>query len=208
MDEPLSSPLVLKIKELFSFPDISQLSLKDLASEYDAETTEEGEVEPLDYYGHEMSQLTECLFCTLPTVELVFKTALASRKQNLALDERELVLIKSASEISLSGIQSQSAKELLEVDLELIAAMQESLRDTKYAKYLAHKEPRFNAKKMYEDMVEESRQVKYWTCKLAESSEKQKMTLKTEQAMMLHLAKIAQVFRQQRPFCDFPEIVC
>ncbi len=202
MKEPQSSTSVLRLKELFSFPDICQLSLKDLdqvPQGYDTETFAEGEEgQLLDYYGRELSELTECLFYTLPTVEMVFKIALSNRNKNLALDERELVLVKSASDISLSDIKSRSAKELLRVDLALIAAMQESLKDTKYVKYLEHKEPRFDAKKMYEDMLEESRQVKYWTSKLAESSEKQSMMPETQTAMMLQLAMIAQVFREQR----------
>lgn len=101
------------------------------------------------------------LFFNLPTIETVIKTVLARQTQNPALDERKMLLLKSESEISLSNMRSGPVKELLQIDLELIAAMRESLKDTKYAKYLEHQGNTFNAKQLSRELGEGSAQVKY-----------------------------------------------
>ena len=191
------SPAILQLKELFSFAEIADLPLQSLSlndeTEYETQTTK-----LLEQWTTELTGLTESLFSTLSTTEMVFKTVLACQIENPATDEREMTLIKSDSKTSLSNIKSESTRELLKVDLELIAAMQESLKDSKYAKYIEHRNPKFNAKTLYEELGEESRQIKYWTSKL-EGSDEQPMTMETQTAMMLNLAKIARVFGKSNP---------
>ena len=146
----------------------------------------------VDYYSQELALLTECLFSTISTVEMVILATIAAQKQKPGLDEREMILSKSQSEISLSTMPAGPVKELLEVDLELVAAMRESLKDTKYAKYLEHESPNFDAKRMDEDLHEACRQMKYWTGKLQEDG--QSMTTDTNTAVAVHLARIANTF--------------
>lgn len=186
------SPSTLQLRELFSFAEISNLPLQSLSlsdeTKVDTDTSE-----LLEQWTTELTGLTESLFSTLSTTEMVFKTVLACQTENPAIDEREMTLIKSESKISLSNIKSGSARELLKVDLELINAMQESLKDSKYAKHMEHRNPKFNAKQLYVELGEESRQIKYWASKL-EGSGEQPMTTETQTAMMLNLARIARVF--------------
>ncbi|MCJ1459389.1 hypothetical protein MMC28_009766 [Mycoblastus sanguinarius] len=104
------------------------------------------------------------MFCSaLPRVEFVFQTVLATQKQNPILDKREVVLLKYYFEISLSGMRSEPIQELLKLDLELMAAMQESLKDTKYQKHMENKDSEFDAKRLIQYLGEESKQIKYWT---------------------------------------------
>ena len=185
------SPSTLQLKELFSFAEIANLPLQSLS--LSDETEDDTASELLEQWTTELTGLTESLFSTLSTTEMVFKTVLACQTENPAIDEREMTLIKSESKISLSNMKSESARELLKIDLELIAAMQESLKDSKYAKHMEHRNPKFNAKQLYVELGEESRQIKYWASKLEDSGE-QPMTTETQTAMMLNLARVARVF--------------
>lgn len=176
---------------MFSIADKSHFLLDDEPSEYDQNSGDEGSL-LLERCIQELSELIECLYWTLPTLEMVFQTALARQTQNPALDERKMLLLKSESDISLSNMRSAPTRELLEVDLELIAAMRESLKDNNYLKYMEQKEPAIDPQQLYMELGEESAQVKYWTSKLAE--DKDGITEETQVAMKLNLARIARVF--------------
>ncbi|KAI4176961.1 MAG: hypothetical protein LQ346_007751 [Caloplaca aetnensis] len=125
---------------------------------------------------------------------MVMREAIARQKHNQVTEERDLVLLDSKSDISLSGIQLAPAKELLRIDLELIAAMQESLKDSKFAKHMEHKNRKFDAVQLYKELGDEARQVKYWTDQLAGSGYNQNLTAETKSAMMLNLTNIARTF--------------
>ena len=120
------------------------------------------------------------------------KTALFNQMQNPALEQREMVLIKSASEVSLERMGPGPVKDLLMVDLALIAAMQQSLKDTKYAKHIEHKSPNFDAKKMMEELGEQRSQIKYWTSKLEDQGQARTEEMST--AVALNLARVARAF--------------
>ena len=197
LGEPENSVPILKLKELFTYPEISTLPLADYALDYVVDDDDDLQQDQITYCSVELSELTECLFCTLPTVEFLFKSLLQVQKQNPVLEEREMTLMKSRSEISLSKLKSEPVKELLEIDLELIASMQESLKDTKYVKHMEHKNPRFDARKMLEEVSEEGRQLKYWASRLEDTPGEPAMTTETRGAMMTNLARIAQVYRMQ-----------
>lgn len=191
LGEPTDSTLVLKLRGLFSVAEIYNLLLDDEPSEYDQDSEDKQSL-TLERCAQKLSELIECLFWTLPTIEMVFRTVLARQKQNPALDEREMLLLKSESDISLSSMGSDPIRELLKVDLELIAAMRESLKDTKYAEYMGENEPAFDPKQLYKELGEGSAQIKYWTSKIAE--EEHGITQETQAAMTLNLARIARVF--------------
>ena len=148
----------------------------------------------LNYCSGELAALIECLFCTLSTTEMVLKEAIAHQWENPALDDRDLLLIKSDSEISLPSLTPAHAKDLLRIDLQYIAAMQNSLKDSKFAKYMEHKNLKFDAVQLHKDLEEEGRQMKYWTRMLEGSTENESMTPETETAMMFNLTRIARTF--------------
>ena len=192
LGEADTSPSTLQLRELFSIPEISRLPLGSpftggLNEAFEGSTS-------LDYCSGELAALIECLFCTLSTTEMVLKETIAHQKENPALDERDLLLIKSDSEISLPSLAPAHAKDLLRIDLEYIAAMQNSLKDSKFAKYLEHKNLKFDAVQLHNDLEEEGRQMKYWTRMLEGSTENQTMTPETETAMILNLTRIARTF--------------
>lgn len=191
LGESTNSTLVQRLNALFSTAEISRFPLDDEPTKYDQDSGDNQSL-LLESCTQELSDLIECLFWTLPTIEMVFKTVLARQTQNPALDERQMWLLKSESDISLSNMGSEPTRELLKVDLALIAAMRESLKDTKYVKYLEQREPTFDPKQLYKELGEESAQVKYWTSKIAE--EKHGITEETQAAMTLNLARIARVF--------------
>lgn len=176
---------------MFSIAEISHLLLDDEPSEIDNNSGDE-RILLLKRCTQDLSELIECLYRTLPTLEMVFQTVLARQTQNPALDERAMLLLKSESDISLSNMRSAPTKELLEVDLKLIAAMRRSLKDTDYVKYMEQKDPAIDPKQLYKQLGEESAQIKYWTSSLVE--EKDGITEETQAAMMLNLARIARVF--------------
>ena len=124
---------------------------------------------------------------------MVLKETIAHQRENPALDERDLLLIKSDSEISLPSLAPAHATDLLRIDLQYIAAMQNSLKDSKFAKYLEHKNLKFDAVQLHKDLEEEGRQMKYWT-RMLEGSEDQSMTPETQTAMILNLTRIARTF--------------
>lgn len=193
MGESDHSATTLQLREIFSIPEISRLPLgKHYADEEGGEFQKEAPDVQLCY--EEIADLTECLFCTLSTTEMVMREAIARQKHNQVTEERDLVLLDSKSDISLSGIQLAPAKELLRIDLELIAAMQESLKDSKFAKHMEHKNRKFDAVQLYKELGDEARQVKYWTDQLAGSGYNQNLTAETKSAMMLNLTNIARTF--------------
>lgn len=192
LKEPQDSTLRLRLKSLFSIPEISQLVLSDEPYEHDLDGQNE-ESSLLKQCIHELSDLIECLFYNLPTIEMVFKAVFARQKHNPALDERKMILLKSESNISLSNMRSGPMKDLLKVDLELIAAMRESLKDTKYVEYLEQQGKSFDHEKVYKELGKESALVKYWTNKLAAEGN-EGITAETQTAMTYNLARIARAF--------------
>ncbi|KAL8722598.1 MAG: hypothetical protein Q9225_000954 [Loekoesia sp. 1 TL-2023] len=187
-----NSPSTLRLREIFSIPEISLLPLGDPALDNDEESWE-GSAAVKPCYD-EIADLIECLFGTLSTTEMVMMEALARQKENPATEERDLVLSKTGSDISLSNVELAPARDLLKIDLQLIAAMQESLKDSKFAKYMEHKNPKFDAVRLYKDLGEEARQMRYWVNQLANTSDNQSMTPETQTAMMLNLTNIARTF--------------
>lgn len=191
LGEPTDSILVLRLKSIFSIDEISHFPLDDEPSEYDQDSGDDQSV-LLERCTRELSELIECLFWTLPTIEMVFKTVLARQTQNPALDERKMLLRNSESDISLSNIKSEPIRKLLKIDLELISTMREILKDTYHAIYMEQGEPALEPAQLYKDLGEESAQVKYWTSKLAEDNHD--ITEETQAAMTLNLARIASAF--------------
>ena len=203
---------MLKFREIYSFGNISELPLREPVDEnmahqqlasldgHESQEPEDSQQEDrnddteliLVDLAIELASLTNCLFNTLSTVEIAMKTVILNQIQNPALEEREMTLIKTESEMSLGELDSGPVKNLLSLDLELIAAMQESLRETKYAQYLADKSPNFNAKKFLEELSEQKSQIKYWTRRLEERG--QSASKETDTAIVLNLARIARVF--------------
>lgn len=193
LGESDNSASTLQIRELFSFPEISLLPLGSLSF---GEDPDEGLEETIrvNLWSREIAELTQCLFCTLSTAEMVLKETIAHQRENAAVDERDLILIKSDSEISLPSLPPAPAKDLLRIDLQLIAAMQNSLKDSQFAKYMEHRNLKFDATQLYKDLEEESRQMKYWASQLGSSNENQSMTSETQAAMVLNLTRIARTF--------------
>ena len=108
------------------------------------------------------------------------------------MDDRDLLLIKSNSEISLPNFAPAHAKDLLRIDLQYIAAMQNSLKDPQFAIYMEHE---FDAvQQLHEDLEKEGRQMRYWTSMLKGSTENQSMTPETQTAMILNLTRVARTF--------------
>lgn len=154
----------------------------------------------------EIADLTECLFSTLSTAEMVMTQTIARQVRNPATEERELVLLESESDLSLQNVEPGPAKDLLQIDLQLIAAMQSSLEDSKFAKYMDHKNRKFDAVQLYKELGNEARQMKYWADKLANNSDGRSMTSETQAAMMLNLTNIARTFGKS-PFASRPRSV-
>ena len=191
LGEPSDSALVRNLSELFSHSEISDLSLKE-PSVLEEFLTDNTSIDPFRYCSEELATLIECLFSTLPTVDLLFKINQAARTQSSTPESSDMVLSQSISEISLSKIESQPVKELLSIDLALIAALRESLRESKYAKYLEDKE--LDVGRIHDNLQEESRQIKYWTAKLEQNGGLQNAAPETRQAMMINLARVAKIF--------------
>ena len=154
----------------------------------------QSEDESIEFWCEELAELTDSLFVTLPTSEIVMKEFIVRQTENAATDDRELILIKGNSNTSLPSLDLAPAKDLLRLDLQLIAAMQNSLNDTKFAKYMDHKNRKFDAIKMHKDLEEGSRQMQYWAKHLAEADKDRAMTSATQQAMVLNLARVARAF--------------
>lgn len=190
LGESTDSILRLKLNSLFSNDEIAQWPFHDEAAESDVED-EEGQ-SSLEECIEELSGLIECLLGNLSTVEIVFATALVGQTQNASLDKREMFLLKSESDISLSNMRSGPLRELLKVDLNFIAALRESLKDSKYVEHIGQQDAKFDPKKLIEELGEEGAQIKYWTSKLAEGN--QGTAKETESAMAENLARIARVF--------------
>lgn len=193
LGEPDNSAPVLQLREIFAFPEISVLPLNSISLESDREDAHE-DVPSLEAWLKELAGLAECLFPPLSAIEMVMKETIAQQRQNSAMDERELVLIKSESNTSLPSLQPASAKTLLKIDLQLITAMQNSLKDSKFAKYMEHKNLKLSPAQLCEDLDKAGRQMKYWAGQLGASSEGRMITAETQEAMMLNLTRIARTF--------------
>lgn len=122
------------------------------------------------------------------------KETIARQMSTSATDERDLVLIKSESDMSLPDLGPGPTIDLLKIDLGLIAAMQESLKDSKFAKHMEHRDPKFDAVQLSNDLGEESRQMKYWAGQLGNSRDSHSMTSETQTALALNLTRIARTF--------------
>ncbi len=70
-----SSLLILKLEELFTYPEIPTLPLAGFTSEQYIEHSE-SQSDPIIYCFVEVAELTECLFCTLPTVGYLIESTL------------------------------------------------------------------------------------------------------------------------------------
>ena len=193
LGEPDNSPPILQLREVFAFPEISVLPLDSLSLENDREDARE-DIPSLEDWLTELAGLSECLFPPLSAIEIVMKEVIFQHTQSSAMDERELVLIKSESNTSLPSLHSASAQALLKIDLQLIAAMQNSLKDSKYAKYMEHKNIEISPGQLCEDLDKAGRQMKYWAGQLGASSEGRMMTTETQEAMILNLTRIARTF--------------
>ena len=167
---------------------------------------QEEEADGVNVYCEEIADLTECLFGTLSTAEMVMTQTIARQVRNPATEERELVLLGSESDLSLQNVEPGPAKDLLQIDLQLIAAMQSSLEDSKFAKYMDHKNRKFDAVQLYKELGNEARQMKYWADKLANNSDGRSMTSETQAAMMLNLMNVARTFGKS-PFASRPRSV-
>ena len=192
LGEADTSASTLQLRELFSIPEISLLPLGSPFTGSQDEAIE-GSIS-LDHCSGELAALIECLFRTLSTTEMVLKEMIAHQRGNPALDERDLLLIKSDSEISLPSLAPAHAKDLLRIDLQYIAAMQNSLKDSKFAKYMEHKNLKFDAVQLHKDLEEGGRQMRYWTRMLEGSTKNESMAPETETAMILNLTRIARTF--------------
>ena len=192
LGEADTSASTLQLRDLFSIPEISLLPLESPFSGSPNEALE-GSIS-LDYCSEELAALIEGLFCTLSTTEMVMKETIVHQRENPALDERDLLLIKSNSEISLPSLAPTHAKDLLRIDLQYIAAMQNLLKDSKFTEYMESKNLKFDAVQLHKDLEEGGRQMRYWTRMLEGSTENKSMTPETETAMILNLARIARTF--------------
>ncbi|KAL8736255.1 MAG: hypothetical protein Q9166_000410 [cf. Caloplaca sp. 2 TL-2023] len=187
-----NSTTALQLREIFAIPEISMLPLGDTwAGNNDEQEEEAGGV---NVCCEEIADLTECLFGTLSTAEMVMTQTIARQVRNPATEERELVLLESESDLSLQNVEPGPAKDLLQIDLQLIAALQSSLEDSKFAKYMDHRKRKFDAVQLYKELGNEARQMKYWADKLANNSDGCSMTSETQAAMMLNLTNIARTF--------------
>ena len=122
------------------------------------------------------------------------KETMARQMSTSAIDERDLVLIKSESNMSLPDLGPGPTNDLLKIDLRLIAAMQESLKDSKFAKYMEHRNLKFDAVQLSKDLGEESRQMKYWAGQLGNTKDSRSMTPETQTALALNLTRTARTF--------------
>lgn len=129
----------------------------------------------------------------LPTIRLMFELDLAMSKMNPALDKRDMLLLKDESK-NLPGVESGPVSKLLKLDLQLIAAMQESLKDTEYVKFWKDKKPNFDAKLLLQLLAEEKNEVAYWTKRLERASDDDNYTDETKNAILINLARIAKAF--------------
>ena len=211
LDGAEKSASALQLRELFAIEEIAFLPLGSLSEDIRMRR-DAGEPVLIEYWSEELADLVESLFCNLATIELVLKAFIYYRNGNSALLNRELVLKPNESnayekpnenwpaqelartDVAAAVVEQDPARELLKIDMALIAAMRESLKDRKHAKYLENKDTSLDALQLSEALGEQSRQITYWSKKLEESDAGHGMTPKTKQAMMLNLARIARTF--------------
>ena len=206
LGEPDSSPSILCLREVFSIPEISILPSTGLSFSDDLDNSTADSIKP-DYWVKEISDLVRCLLFTLSPIEVLWKETLAQQKGSPAMDEHGIELLKSDSNTSLPSLLPAPAKSLLSIDLQLVAAMQASLKESKFSKYMEHKDPKFDAAKIYKDLENESKKLRYWTSQVGGSGEDKSITAETQEAMILNLARIARTYSTsvQRALC---KVVC
>ena len=192
LGEADTSASILQLRELFSIPEISLLPLGSSSFTESLDEALEESIS-LDSCSGELAALVESLFCTLSTTEMVLKDTIAHQKEDPAINERDL-LIKSNSESSLPNLAPAYAKDLLRIDLQGIADLQDSLKDSEFAKYMEDRNLKFDKVQLHKDLEEEARQLRYWTSMLKESTEQQSMTKETRTAMIFNLMRIARTF--------------
>ena len=198
---------MLQLREIFAIQEISVLPQAGFSLENDREDAGE-RLSGLEAWLQELNGLAECLFPSLSAIEMVMKETIFQQRQNSAMDERELVLIKSESDTSSPSLHPATAKALLKIDLQLIAAMQKSLKDSKYAKNMEHKNLKVNPVQLCEDLEKGRRQMKYWTGQLGASNQGRMITAETQEAMMLNLTRIARTFGKYKvESCEHLHIV-
>ena len=193
LGEAETSASILQLRELFSIPEISLLPLENTSFTESLDEALEESIR-LDSCSGELAALVECLFCTLSITEMVLKDAIAHQTENPAIDERDLLLIKSNSESSLPNLAPACVKDLLRIDLQGIADLQNSLKDSEFEEYMEHKNFIFDKVQLHKDLEEEARQLRYWISMLKELNEKQSMTKETRTAMIFNLMRIARTF--------------
>ena len=193
LGEADTSASILQLRELFSIPEISLLPLESPSFTESIDEALEESVS-LDSCSGELAALVESLFWTLSTTEMVLKDTIAHQKKDPAINERDIPLLKSNSESSLPDLAPGYAKDLLRIDLQGIADLQNSLKDSEFEKYMEHKSFKFDKVQLHKELEEEARQLRYWTSMLKESTEKQSMTKETRTAMIFNLMRIARTF--------------
>ena len=202
LGEADTSVSTLQLRELFSIPEISLLPLGNHLFTESLDEALGGSIS-FDSCSGELAALVERLFCTLSTTEMVLKDAIAHQKENPAIDERDLLLVKSNSESSLPNLEPAYAKDLLRIDLQGTADLQNSLKDSEFAKYMEDRNLKFDKVQLHKDLEEEARQLKYWTSMLMGSTENQSVTKETQTAMILNLTRIARTLGESdQKSCD------
>jgi len=106
------------LKEIFPLPDISHLSLKGEMQGYD-EDDEDAQQEPLIYCSLKSPVLWSFNSANCPPSKPPCRHQPQNKRK--ALDDREMVVLKSKPAASMSEIKSKPVTEMLEVDLELLA---------------------------------------------------------------------------------------
>ena len=150
----------------------------------------------LDLCFEKLTALVECLFCTLSATEMVMNEVVAYQAEGLALEERELILIKPADlDISLANLQPTPRKDLLQINLKLIAAMQDSLKNlTRLGRHVEHRNRDLDVVQLMKDLGEGRRQMIYWAIWLEGSSGDGNVTSETQMAVTLNLMRVARTF--------------
>lgn len=123
--------IMLQIREIFMLPGIFHHGVAD-GPGFDCPDSA-GCEERYRTWKCEIIDLIGVLFAMLPTIRLMFELDLAMSKLSPALDEREMLLLREESE-DLPHFEFELVTKLLKLDLQLIVAMQESLKDTEYVR--------------------------------------------------------------------------
>lgn len=192
LDTADDSTLLLSSRTIFSLPGLAEMGIAEPPKCSGTDPREADEVRQTCI--DEVDYLVHCLYLLLPTIISMFEVELSMLKQNPALDEREMVLLKAPEVASTNS--NEPVSELLKIDLELIAAMQDSLRSSTYAKYFESKNTVVGAKELQSRLTNEKHQLAYWINKLNLASEKYGKSDETDSAVIVNLARVARAFRK------------